>query len=77
MGITFLFILVGIVLWNIKITNYYSKRRNTRLSIFKKPKNSKAKKKVNETTVSSIIPQLYILMEEEELYKNPLLINIL
>ncbi|WP_298540056.1 helix-turn-helix domain-containing protein [uncultured Aquimarina sp.] len=31
------------------------------------------KKQINETTVSKIITQLYILMEEEELYKNPLL----
>lgn len=73
MGITFLFILVGIVLWNIQIANCCSKRRNTRLSVFKKPKNSQTKKKVNETTIPSIIPQLYVLMEAEELYKNPLL----
>ncbi len=31
------------------------------------------KKKIKETTVSSIITQLYIVMEEEKLYKNPLL----
>ncbi|WP_438426406.1 helix-turn-helix domain-containing protein [Aquimarina macrocephali] len=31
------------------------------------------KKKINETTVSKIINQLYIVMDEEELYKNPLL----
>lgn len=31
------------------------------------------KKKINETTVSNVITQLYIVMEEEELYKNPLL----
>ncbi|WP_299436530.1 helix-turn-helix domain-containing protein [uncultured Aquimarina sp.] len=31
------------------------------------------KKKVSETTASKIITQLYIIMEEEELYKNPLL----
>ncbi len=33
----------------------------------------KAPKKINETKVSKILSQLYVLMEEEELYKNPLL----
>ena len=32
-----------------------------------------AKKKINEATASKVITQLYGLMEEEELYKNPLL----
>ncbi|MFP2994785.1 AraC family transcriptional regulator [Spongiivirga sp. MCCC 1A20706] len=35
--------------------------------------NTRPKKKVNETTVSKISAQLYALMDEEELYKNPLL----
>ncbi|GAA0734125.1 helix-turn-helix domain-containing protein [Aquimarina litoralis] len=34
---------------------------------------AQTKKKINEATVSKIITELYKLMEEEELYKNPLL----
>jgi len=42
--------------------------------ISKKTKdNTLTKKKLNETTVSKIMNQLYKLMDEEELYKNPLL----
>lgn len=35
--------------------------------------NVKPKKKINPNTVSKVITQIYQLMEEEELYKNPLL----
>ncbi len=34
---------------------------------------TQTKKKINETTVSKIINQLYEVMDKEELYKNPLL----
>ncbi len=39
----------------------------------KKASSVKTKRKINETTVSKIIVQLYALMEEEELFKDPLL----
>lgn len=35
--------------------------------------NKQLKKKINTTTTSKIITQLYVLMEEEEIYKNSLL----
>ncbi|MFP2997047.1 helix-turn-helix domain-containing protein [Spongiivirga sp. MCCC 1A20706] len=39
----------------------------------KKAAKNQPKKKINSTTTSKIISELYLLMEEEELYKNPLL----
>ncbi|GAA4272950.1 hypothetical protein GCM10022258_22440 [Aquimarina gracilis] len=39
----------------------------------KKANGNQVKKKINRSTTSKIITQLYKLMEEEELYKNPLL----
>ncbi|WP_109851234.1 AraC family transcriptional regulator [Aquimarina sp. AU58] len=39
----------------------------------KRTNGTQTKKKINETTVSKIITQLHILMDEDELYKNPLL----
>ncbi len=39
----------------------------------KKLTNNQPKKKINSTTTSKIITELYLLMDEEELYKNPLL----
>ncbi|WP_108808016.1 helix-turn-helix domain-containing protein [Aquimarina spinulae] len=39
----------------------------------KRTNGTQTKKKINKTTVSKIITQLHILMDEEELYKNPLL----
>lgn len=39
----------------------------------KKTTNTQTKRKINETTVSNIIIQLYALMEEEELFKDPFL----
>lgn len=39
----------------------------------KKASKTETKRKINETTVSKIITQLYVLMEEEELFKDPLL----
>ncbi len=41
--------------------------------VSKKTNGTPTKKTINETTVSNIINQLYALMDEEELYKNPLL----
>lgn len=41
--------------------------------VSKKTNGIPTKNKINESTVSKIIPQLYVLMDEEELYKNPLL----
>ncbi|MEP0265806.1 helix-turn-helix domain-containing protein [Dokdonia sp.] len=39
----------------------------------KKTNNPKTKRKINETTISKIVIQLYALMEEEELFKDPFL----
>ncbi|MBW1295137.1 helix-turn-helix domain-containing protein [Aquimarina litoralis] len=39
----------------------------------KKAGNIKGKRKISETTVSKIITQLYVLMEEEKLFKDPYL----
>ncbi|MBQ4820771.1 helix-turn-helix domain-containing protein [Aquimarina sp. MMG016] len=41
--------------------------------VSKKVNTSLPKKKINETTVSKIVTGLYRIMDEEELYKNPLL----
>ncbi len=41
--------------------------------ISKKTIATQKKKKINETTVSKVISQLHVLMDDEELYKNPLL----
>ena len=41
--------------------------------VSKKTANIQVKKKINSSTTSKIIPLLYKLMEDEELYKNPLL----
>ncbi len=39
----------------------------------KKASSTKTKRKINKATVSKIITQLYVLMEEEELFKDPFL----
>ncbi|AXT54466.1 AraC family transcriptional regulator [Aquimarina sp. AD1] len=39
----------------------------------KKESNAKSKRIINETTVSKIVTQLYTLMEEEQLFKDPFL----
>ncbi|MCK8521238.1 helix-turn-helix domain-containing protein [Aquimarina sp. D1M17] len=44
-----------------------------RYLLSKKTTTAPVKKKVSAATVSKVISQLYTLMEEEELYKNPLL----
>jgi len=41
--------------------------------ISQKTSGTKIKKKINSATTSKIVTQLYKLMEEEELFKNPLL----
>ncbi|WP_299183429.1 AraC family transcriptional regulator [uncultured Aquimarina sp.] len=41
--------------------------------VSKKIVNTSVKKKISKATVSKIITELYVVMEEEELYKNPLL----
>ncbi len=41
--------------------------------VSKKTQSTLTKKKIKNTTTSKVITQLYKLMEEEELYKNPLL----
>jgi AraC-like DNA-binding protein len=41
--------------------------------VSKNTHNAPTKRKINEATASKIITQLYALMEEDELYKNPLL----
>jgi hypothetical protein len=40
--------------------------------VSKSTTDTRTKKKINEATASKIITQLYALMEEDELYKNPL-----
>ncbi|MEW7279901.1 helix-turn-helix domain-containing protein [Aquimarina sp. 2201CG1-2-11] len=41
--------------------------------VLKKTTSSPIKRKINSTTTTKIITQLYTLMEDEEVYKNPLL----
>ncbi len=41
--------------------------------VSKNIKSTKSKRRINEATASKIIAQLYKIMDEEELYKNPLL----
>lgn len=44
--------------------------------LISKKGNTSAKKKINEMTISKIMKQLYLLMDVEELYKNPLLCRL-
>ncbi|GAA4276722.1 hypothetical protein GCM10022259_14460 [Aquimarina mytili] len=41
--------------------------------VSKKTNKTEVKKKISKTTISKIINELYALMDDEELYKNPLL----
>ncbi len=75
----FLWILISFLTWWIlyygvfKLQIVVQKDEIHQYLISKKIHGTQAKKKISETTVSKIITQLYILMEDEELYKNPLL----
>ncbi|WP_378182523.1 helix-turn-helix domain-containing protein [Aquimarina sp. SS2-1] len=75
----FLWILLSFLLWWIlyygifKLQIIVQKEEIQRYLISGKVDNTPIKKRINETTVSKIMNQLYTLMEEEELYKNPLL----
>ncbi|PKV48979.1 AraC-like DNA-binding protein [Aquimarina sp. MAR_2010_214] len=76
---SFLWILLSFLLWWVlyygvfKLQIIVQKDEIHQYLVSKNTHNTQAKKKIRETTVSKIITQLYVLMEEEELYKNPLL----
>ncbi|WP_299252738.1 AraC family transcriptional regulator [uncultured Aquimarina sp.] len=77
--VDFLSILLSVFLWWIlyygvfKLQIIVQKEEIHQYLITKKTHDTKVKKRINETTASKIITQLYILMDKEELYKNPLL----
>ncbi len=75
----FLWILLSFLSWWIlyygifKLQIVVQKDEIHQYLVSKSTHSTQTKRKINETTVSKIITELYILMEEEELYKNPLL----
>ncbi len=77
--IDFLSILLSIFLWWILYYGIFrlqiiaQKEEIHQYLVSEKIDTTPIKRKINETTVSNIITQLYVLMNEEELYKNPLL----
>ncbi|SEL67404.1 AraC-type DNA-binding protein [Aquimarina amphilecti] len=76
---SFLWILLSFLSWWIlyygifKLQIIAQKDEIHQYLVSQKTTNTFVKKKINETTVSKIITELYTVMEEEELYKNPLL----
>lgn len=78
-GANFLRILLSILSWWIlyygvfKLQIIVQKDEIHQYLASKKASNTTTKRKINETTVSKIIVQMYVLMEEEELFKDPLL----
>lgn len=78
-GVDFLRILLSLLSWWIlyfgvfKLQIIVQKDEIHEYLASKKASNTKAKRKINETTVSKIVTQLYVLMEEEELFKDPFL----
>jgi AraC-like DNA-binding protein len=76
---SFLWILLSFLLWWVlyygvfKLQIIVQKDEIHQYLVSKITNNTQKKKEINKTTVSKIITQLYILMEEEKLYKNPLL----
>ena len=75
----FLWILISILSWWIlyygvfRLQIVIQKDEIHQYLVSKNIKGTKPKRKINEVTTSKIITQLYTLMNEEELYKNPLL----
>ncbi len=75
----FLWILISFLSWWIlyygvfKLQVIVQKEEIHEYLVSKKTNDTQTKKRINETTASKIINQLYIVMDEEELYKNPLL----
>ncbi|WP_106793892.1 AraC family transcriptional regulator [Aquimarina sp. Aq78] len=78
-GVNFLRILLSTLSWWIlyfgvfKLQIIVQKDEIHQYLASKKASNPKTKRKINETTVYNIVIQLYALMEEEELFKDPLL----
>ncbi|WP_106791594.1 AraC family transcriptional regulator [Aquimarina sp. Aq78] len=76
---SFLWILLSFLLWWIlyygvfRLQLVVQKDEIHEYLVSKRTNSTQTKKKINETTVSKIISQLYEVMDEEELYKNPLL----
>ncbi len=74
-----LWILMSVFLWWVlyygifKLQLIVQKEEIHAYLVSKKIANTPAKRKINSTTSSKIITQLYALMEEEEVYKDPLL----
>lgn len=74
-----LWILISFLSWWIlyygvfKLQIVVQKEEIHKYLVSKRTHGTQTKKKINETTASKIISQLYIVMDEEELYKNPLL----
>ncbi|TPN88901.1 helix-turn-helix domain-containing protein [Aquimarina algicola] len=75
----FLFILLSFLSWWIlyygvfKLQLIVQKEEIHEYLTSKSTKSTQTRRKINETTSSKIITQLYELMDKEELYKNPLL----
>ncbi|WP_143273652.1 AraC family transcriptional regulator [Aquimarina sp. MAR_2010_214] len=78
-AINFLWILLSFLSWWIlyygvfKLQIVVQKDEIHQYLVSKKTNGTQTKKKINDTTVSKIITQLYTIMDQEELYKNPLL----
>ncbi len=76
---SFLWILISFLSWWIlyygvfKLQVIVQKEEIHEYLVSKKTHDTQTKKRINETTASKIINQLYTVMDEEELYKNPLL----
>lgn len=75
----FLWILISFLSWWVlyygvfKLQIVVQKDEIHHYLVSKKAPSTQTKKKIKTTTTSKIISQLYTLMEEEEVYKNPLL----
>jgi len=78
-GLDFLRILLSLLSWWIlyfgvfKLQIIVQKDEIHQYLALKKTSNTRTNRKINETTVSKIVTQLYALMEEEELFKDPFL----
>ncbi len=75
----FLWIIISFLSWWIlyygvfKLQIVVQKDEIHQYLVSKKANGTPTKKKISETTVSKVITQLYIVMDTEELYRNPLL----
>lgn len=78
-GVNFVRVLLSLLSWWIlyygvfKLQIIVQKDEIHQYLASKKISNTSAKRKINETTVSKIVIQLYGLMEEDELFKDPFL----